>query len=653
MRISTSSVEDIDWKVVINGLLEAIPNLNTLTTHDLKIEETDTEIIIKGISTEHYEAERINFLLKWMLSSTEAFRSASPYIFTRKSTNVIKQKEAKAQDSDEMKNLDETPSPPQSKQEYLQILKYFFNDSSRRKTGLDLIFNENSLLADGKLISAETDVESLASVWASALDYLVLHFADLARETICHSYLGQGFLPEPKRGLKHNALSSVIQECFYVTTITNKASGDFIKATVHFDGLRLFQVLFPPHLSLEKDKDQPSAQIHINKGHLLSYMPQLAQSNVLFHVAGEEKERFASPIYIGGRIRPDEKPTFLLLMIDCSGSLKSVFDKLKEQIAFFINNIGTHVDPKKTKVSLVFFNSQTHPAATYSLELQSNIVEYIKGTFADGGTRLFETIDEAFDRVYSENLAATHNVVPILFTDGNDTAGKSEYKNDKLPPILQKRFAKIKKIEETDRVQRPKFFILYLGDEVNEKLLLNMAKELEGACLHLKDVDDFKEIFKYAKQIKFEREMLKIAYGQSGSLKSLTVPVFRSDTPQAIVGVRIPLAKGVPVEVKVNNEAFDLALKDRDFDLLEKAHESDVLAGWLTTHNKFYDESEDEHNDDEVSENEDSKAARTSQSAHALVGSSFGVAIKKPAPNAEVTGTVAGLIRKASQCTIC
>ncbi len=576
-----ASEESYDWRILLTSFLDGKAPPEILDA--LKVKEVGErgETIRLGPFASTTEAKIILNLLTEMFSSRQAFQNALPYsleVFqtddpkkSKRDTEAGDQKEHKFTSAESKLDI---PAPPSTVTEFLRIMKNLIPEESWKEFSLDKFLNENGSLVDGKFISETTSKGTVGAIWLKMLDGIVAHFVNVSSERICQAYTEAGkALSAPteelkKEIVKHDVLASALQECFYLAR--QFENGEFKRACVHVDILRIYQLLYPPKFSLKEEGGKIS--IEVSKGHLLSYIAQLARSNILFKIPsknekgrGDEKgeNRVATPIYVGGRKKVQDKPLIIYLLIDKSSSLAKVFKDLQAQLEYFCSYIGGYVNPQKVSFRIAFFNDAMEPTKEFACKDQKEIREHIAQQTAEGATRLLDSFNEILLEIDDQKLTTTHEVSFVLFTDGKDAlkyhhippenfkhyyqeedpwTGTFSYLDDSIPPWIQATFKKMKNLP-------PKLFILPLGDQVNLKLLENLSSAVEGRCIPLKGVEDFKLIFKHAKLIQFQQELLKIVRGKTECQLSVSL----SDDPSVLTQVQIPYAPGTRVEVVIND----------------------------------------------------------------------------------------------------
>ncbi len=179
----------------------------------------------------------------------------------------------------------------------------------------------------------------------------------------------------------------------------------------------------------------------------------------------------------------DERPVYITLVLDRSGSMEEAMKHLKAAALDFVRRMKRSA---RTFCSIVSFADEVEKECDFTDDweaLQDRIVSLESG----GATALYDAVYEALETL-AKRPATTRRVV-VLFTDGCD-------QNLEGTARLSRHTAR-EVVKKARKLHVP-LFIVGLGDGINEKLLTKTAALARGRFFHSPDKERLGGIFEEA-----------------------------------------------------------------------------------------------------------------------------------------------------------
>lgn len=542
------------WEI----LFQTIFNENKL---DFGIQETESDLIIET----NEENEKLIFeKLQKSLYSAASFQESLPYTVKKQTTSVPSKKILPDTQKIEQKN-EEFIYPTETVDEIKKIVIRLFGDAFREcGLKLDDIFDTTAYVEEGVLFSKKTEFMQIVNIWEFSLNFLLQHFRGVSIERVRFACTQDNqALPRPEKDIGSSKLKeemgiadSLIQKCFGIRYCTNPTTA----AMIYVNWRQLFHFIFQPVITKRIIKSETSETIHkiqliMPKQHLLDYLQQLTHDGVLLRVSQQNDGFFANPIFFrsGSSVN---KPRHYRVRIDCSESMIPCFSALKENLLLCLEKLRT-LDAEAT-VKITFFNHKIVASDTFLISDKEKISAFISKQEAWGLTRLFGSIIDEFKDILNNKATDDQNVTFIIFTDGyNDLRALTDEKEKKCNiNDVQDTIAMFKTNEET--VPLPKMFAVGQGNQHDDQTLSLIAQSCGGIYFNLKDINDFKQVYRDSEMIKTQRDFVEFCYQVAKEAKKFTLPLYHNGVqmPQII----IPLQPKQSNIITVNGNKVEITL---------------------------------------------------------------------------------------------
>ncbi len=285
-------------------------------------------------------------------------------------------------------------------------------------------------------------------------------------------------LPADRRYSAGNGpLSSYVEHLFAI----REESGKFF---VRFDLNGLAKLITPPRFFLGEPAVEAasavdaSRTIRVNRTHFTAYMSVLLNHGVFLH---EGQHQRLYPIAFHGE-RAIQQSTVIDFAIDCSGSMRSVFPRLKQMLTDVVNALPRTLDPHATRIRIAPFSSHDahFPASEFLLHERPAIIAAINSLsdpIDTHQTALYKFLVQQFQ--FFRTLTDV-NVVCVLISDGGDNDSQEKYKpnateSDRLSITLR---------VLGQAVSPPKFFSLEIGT-LTEHVLETIKQKTAGTRIQV------------------------------------------------------------------------------------------------------------------------------------------------------------------------
>lgn len=551
---NSDHIAESSWQALIDTLLGKL-NIN----YDVKI--TEKRIIITAKEADAY---RIQQELQEALFSSSSFNERLPY--TVEVNASVPSTQQAVPPSKEMADVT-TPPPPQDTLEAgLEKFKRLFGAEAINNIALDA-----DSLFDGKkgayskeciIYSKPAKVGKIKELWNDFLEALVASFNNVDISMLRKIWTEGGHhLPELPENFKlrdGEAFQGLIQQCFGV-----KEEEGQLRLFMNY-GL-LYRFIFPPQVEIQAPSAMSSllnpnqeATVSLSKEHLLNYIQQITQKGALLRVykENESSDQFmARPILLGAKaINP--KSHEIIEILDRSGSMKGEkSQKLAEHVPKLAERLSK-LD-NKAKLRVVFFNDKQGPIKEFPIIDNEGITSFIEGVAPDGGTALFSTFESELRRLLNDKSKTKESTI-LLCSDGVDS---DTYLNPKARAEAFKRIAELFGELEKEGIM-PKCYTVGISngnnaDSYDHELLATLAEHCKTPFIHLKSIDDFKEIYKHTSSIGFERKLEEFFVGA----ERYTFPLMLDGNARS-PGILFPFQKGEKRSIGSQGQSSTIQIPD-------------------------------------------------------------------------------------------
>lgn len=321
---------------------------------------------------------------------------------------------------------------------------------------------------------------------------------------------------------------------------------------IYFDCISLIKCILAPKFGLvENQSIAGSNKIVVDKADFMLYMSSLLNSNqgILFHPhqAGQ-----VLPISIACRNTIQAK-TLIDFGIDCSGSMLSVFPKLKTLLKQLIVQLYNHndLDNNATEIRLSRFGAKdsNFPIITMPLTDQTTLSSVIDQFTSPGeSTAVYKFITTQHNSYKQLN---NYNIISILITDGQDNDSEVHYKpNPCKTDQLSQTLSSLKQESSP-----PKFFSMEIGDKIDDVVLEIIKQATHGTRISVgNNLESFKLIFDHVGKLALYRRFVNFEQ----QARSFRLPVIEGEvtiaSPEDYLEPNQPFTmNGDPVEIKPNH----------------------------------------------------------------------------------------------------
>lgn len=279
------------------------------------------------------------------------------------------------------------------------------------------------------------------------------------------------------------------------------------KKVIYMDFEGLIKCIVAPQFNFLSQQGVSSAStIIVDKSHFMLYMSAILNSNqgILLH---EHKDRQLLPISVACSTAIQSE-TLINFMIDCSGSMHSVFPKLKTLLKDLISKMHDHkkLDKNSTTIRLSRFGSRksNFSVANFPLtkisELKKAIDEFEQPSQQ---TAIYQFIHEQHS--FYRGLNEKYNIISILITDGQDNDSEINYKpNESSTDELSKELNSLAK-----QTNPPQYFSIEIGESIDEMVLDIIRRATNGTRIKAGDnLEDFKLIFDHLGRMSLYRNFM-------------------------------------------------------------------------------------------------------------------------------------------------
>ncbi len=355
----------------------------------------------------------------------------------------------------------------------------------------DELFNANkgAQVIDGVLYSKPTTNKKAIAVWTDAVKALTADLSKYSAEQL-------KILWRNGSAIARESVVSVKDEMNYHDIVKQNiglSRDENSKVRVFFNFRQLWQDLFVPELAVKSKVIQApaikgsrkNAQLTIDKSHLLDYLRQELQSDVLWRIFQTEGVPVATPLYLDTTYAANQKIT-VSIIIDRSGSMQNMFDALTNNILDFVKKLQPHV-----KVNILFFDNTIGPRKSFRAHEIKDITAFVKSLKPKGGTYLYKALSSEIAELMKEARGGDNTAV-MLLTDGADASPNAP---TLINDILQKQ-----QHFRHDGLKAPKIFTVGIG---HAHQIQQLDERLESEGLIIKSVAEFDKVFKYIHEIQY------------------------------------------------------------------------------------------------------------------------------------------------------
>jgi len=361
----------------------------------------------------------------------------------------------------------------------------------------DIAFNPDELfndkkgaeILDGVLYSKPTTNKRTISVWTDALNALVADLSSHSRAQLKSMWDNSTPIARISQHDSQGDINyhDIVKQNFGLRMDANN------KVSVFFNFRQLWQDLFVPELATKSHIIQAplllgsrnKSQLVINKSHLLDYLRQEVQSDVIWRIFQSNAGPVATPLFLDGSHQVNQK-TKVSIIIDRSASMGNIFEALTDNILTFIEKLEPHVE-----VNILFFDNTIGPRKTFRAGDIKAITAFVKSLKPQGNTYLYKALSAEFAELLKE-ASISDNTAVLLLTDGADgDPDKAARIRDVL--AMQQRF-------EHMGARVPKIFTIGIGDE---KDIQTLDARLSNERLIINSISEFDKVFKYINEIQY------------------------------------------------------------------------------------------------------------------------------------------------------
>jgi hypothetical protein len=452
------------WQSLFAAFLKSsAPELN------VQVELTKKEIIIKTKNREHLAR------LQAVLSSPEMAQAGLEYTLTQ-GTQTVPAPAVVLQEVHYPKPI--TVAPNSGK----DIFKKIFGTKILNRVGRTNWSNELTNV-DSRVLYYKVE---------EGLDSLTQVQLDAYRECLTSATFGElrAAFAEDKsayRSLSFKKTESVEKKILatHIDKILYSKKDSANRNVLYFDYGLLAACITTPIMEITEtnnsENTQPLFQVKINKSHLISYISTIFEEGFILNVTGGNQ---GLPICFNMQ-RAVPVDIVLMLQLDCSGSLESVFPDYIKKVKEFLQQVQQDTSYANAEILIKAFS--TTPCATkiFSLNNLDAIYAYLDTLKAEGSTALYETMAQGFAEVIP--LLVNKKVVVVTFTDGvNYCDDKGEAVYDKGLPELNTQSDIIK-----SQANPIKLYTIGYGPSYNETKLTELATITAGTHIKLNTIEDF------------------------------------------------------------------------------------------------------------------------------------------------------------------
>lgn len=446
----------------------------------------------------------------------------------------------------------------------------------------DIAFNPNELFNDkkgasienGVLYSKPTTNKRTISVWTDALNALVADLGTHTREQL--KALWKNSTPISRESLDFSEgdinFEDIVKQNFGMRIDAQN------QVCVFFNYRQLWQDLFVPELAI-KSTVVSAPKLHdlrnntaltIHKAQLLDYLRQELHSDMLWRFFQTNDGPMATPIYLDST-RLTKHQTKVSIVIDRSGSMKNIFDKLTDNIITFIDKLEPN-----TEVNILFFDDKIGPRKSFRAHELKAITEFVKSLRPQGSTYLYRALNVEMNELLKTAIAGDNSAI-LLLTDGEDATNNA---SAEIEGIL----ASQRQFKNHD-IKIPKIFTIGVGDE---RYIQKIDERLASERLIINTVGEFDRVFKYIQEIQYpSREHELVVTTKPGQISAYKVTIAQNGEGQS-PGIYLPCnhssfglidshkkqiirLKGTPPEANAHDEVKGI---------LARAHEIIVSANY-------------------------------------------------------------------------
>jgi len=546
---------NFDWQVLFNTVI-----------HDfsaaVRIEVENEQILLHGPASDIAE---INSQLAMRLVDAPAFFSGLPYRVTLPESSGRRFSVVELQEI--------APPAADDYQAAVNILRNLFvNQAGDLGLTLDLVnmfARDKAIVHQGVIFSRSTDRESVAKAWQANLEALLEYFSGVGLNNLREVYLSGAKIQDLQSAAnlqdkKVVAALGLLKECFGV----QKTEQEW---RLYCGFRRLHNLLFPPQLQLNVDENQ-TATLIIPRAHFIHYFRQISDGGILLRVFREHEMVQARPIVITSS-EIIARPKHFTLLIDCSGSLESVFPQLQSRLKDFIAALRSRYSAESL-VRLAFFNSELKvkqaQLGAETAESQYQLERFIDSVQAEGRTRLYGALKNQMQHLYADELFQTHHCVMVVFTDGQ---------NNEKPMSADVLDAPIAQFG----VDKPLVFTLGAGNEYDAAILSDLTRQVGGEHYHIDTMTHFDVLTHQIPAMEHARRFIEMIITAQKE-QTATVLVSLNDAPH-VTQVLVPfttdsITLATPETGSLQFEYTDsvpamtaidrvLQLRDRAYDVVE------------------------------------------------------------------------------------
>lgn len=355
----------------------------------------------------------------------------------------------------------------------------------------DELFNikKGAKIEAGVLYSKPTTNTRVISVWKDSVNALV---ADLGS----HSRLQLKAMWNNEAAIGRDPLADQQSEINY-HEVVKQNMGLHINAnnevTVFFNFRQLWQDLFVPELATKATVvSAPAirvsyrhAELVIQKSHLLDYLRQELQSDVLWRTFKADASPVATPLYLDTS-HTHQQMTKVSIVIDRSGSMGNIFDALTTNVLNFVKLLQPNAE-----VNILFFDNVIGPRKTFQAGDIKAITTFVKSLKPEGNTYLYKALKFEFSELLKSAKKGDSTAI-LLLTDGQDaTPNSASAINDIL--AIQQSF-------KQSSIKVPKIFTVGIG---NENSIQMLDSRLSSERLIINNLAEFDRVFKYIHEIQY------------------------------------------------------------------------------------------------------------------------------------------------------
>ncbi len=177
-------------------------------------------------------------------------------------------------------------------------------------------------------------------------------------------------------------------------------------------------------------------------------------------------------------VETDDRPVYLALVLDRSGSMRSALPELKKAATRFVDAF----DPR-THCQVLSFSDRVSAETGFRPDPRA-VKQAIASLRAAGNTALYDAVGTGIGNLagYPEGVRR----VVVAFTDGNDGKAGSTARLSRLGP---------RDLVDRSRARGIPVFVVGLGEEVNREMLSKLAGATGGRALFATDTSSLASVF--------------------------------------------------------------------------------------------------------------------------------------------------------------